>query len=92
MKKLSELDFNELTSRRKTLKSYLIAFVLAGGLVVLFVAFSQSPAGVIHSGNGAADHVAATFHLIERNRCGNQITQISKVSSLMILWNQNQSN
>ncbi len=42
MKKLSELDFNELTRKRKTLKSSLIAFVIFGILVVLVLLFLKA--------------------------------------------------
>ncbi|HEY5826337.1 MAG TPA: hypothetical protein VIT44_18335 [Cyclobacteriaceae bacterium] len=43
MKKLSELDLNELTRRRNTLKSSFIAFVILGVLVVLVLIFLKAP-------------------------------------------------
>lgn len=42
MKKLSELNLNELISRRITLKSCLIAFVILGVLAVLTLLFLQA--------------------------------------------------
>jgi len=42
MKKLSELDLNELTSRRNTLKSCLIAFILLGALIFLLLLFLKA--------------------------------------------------
>lgn len=42
MKKLSELDLNELTSRRNTLKSNLISFVILGALVAAVMFFLKA--------------------------------------------------
>jgi hypothetical protein len=42
MKKLSELNLNELTSRKTTLKSCLIAFILLGILAVATLLFLKA--------------------------------------------------
>lgn len=42
MKKLSELNLNELTSRRSTLKSSLIAFVILGIGVAILLLFLKA--------------------------------------------------